>query len=61
MRSTQLAPVDTLGCERAPTENLDARVSNTQFHIQMPTLVQTKRYQILVSLMLSSQTKGTMI
>ncbi|TIC63784.1 DNA glycosylase [Wallemia mellicola] len=42
MRSTQLAPVDTLGCERAPTENLDAR---------------TKRYQILVSLMLSSQTK----
>ncbi|EOQ99115.1 hypothetical protein E3P77_03053 [Wallemia ichthyophaga] len=42
MRSLHVAPVDTLGCEREPTEELDAR---------------TKRYQVLVSLMLSSQTK----
>ncbi|TIA89327.1 hypothetical protein E3P99_02114 [Wallemia hederae] len=44
MRSMQVAPVDTLGCEREPTQTIDAR---------------TKRYQVLVSLMLSSQTKGS--
>ncbi|TIB91828.1 DNA glycosylase [Wallemia mellicola] len=36
MRSTQLAPVDTLGCERAPTENLDARNYLTS-HLQVLT------------------------
>ncbi|TIA80003.1 hypothetical protein E3P98_02927 [Wallemia ichthyophaga] len=59
MRSLHVAPVDTLGCEREPTEELDARVGYTSAMstAALSNVTQTKRYQVLVSLMLSSQTK----
>lgn len=42
MRANETAPVDTMGCEKCSDENADEP---------------TKRYQILVALMLSAQTK----
>ncbi|RUP46499.1 putative DNA repair protein NTG1 [Jimgerdemannia flammicorona] len=56
-RATTIAPVDTMGCERLAEagENVDPKVGETLTSIYHAT--QTTRFQTLVSLMLSSQTK----
>ena len=62
MRKERLAPVDTMGCETLAEEHLTPRVSSscmTSRTGEMLTLVKDKRFQTLVALMLSSQTKDT--
>ena len=62
MRKERLAPVDTMGCETLAEEHLTPRVSWSRPILRMGevlTLVKDKRFQTLIALMLSSQTKDT--
>lgn len=64
MRKAVLAPVDTMGCERLAEEHVSPRVSirvlspNIESSITQ-SILKDKRFQTLISLMLSSQTKDT--
>ena len=61
MRKERLAPVDTMGCETLAEEHLTPRVCNIgDIEIgRVANAVKDKRFQTLVALMLSSQTKDT--
>ena len=62
MRKEKLAPVDTMGCETLAQEHLTPRVSCAQVTWKVGEvlmLVKDKRFQTLIALMLSSQTKDT--
>ena len=62
MRKERLAPVDTMGCETLAEEHLTPRVSWDQVTSKVSEalmLVKDKRFQTLIALMLSSQTKDT--
>lgn len=63
MRKTALAPVDTMGCETLAEEHLSPKVSKAYCNnIRRKTVadcLQDKRFQTLIALMLSSQTKDT--
>ncbi len=56
MRSNRDAPVDVVGCDRLADEHAEPKVS-CSFEICLTRSVQTFRLQILLALMLSSQTK----
>lgn len=64
MRKTVLAPVDTMGCERLAEEHVSPRVSIRILSPNMESsitqlILKDKRFQTLIALMLSSQTKDT--
>lgn len=61
MRKRSLAPVDTMGCETLAEEHVSPRVSLIPYWLSlMPSnYSQDKRFQTLIALMLSSQTKDT--
>ena len=63
MRKERLAPVDTMGCESLAEEHLDPKARLPPFRFGKQTayrpVMQDKRFQTLIALMLSSQTKDT--
>lgn len=61
MRKRSLAPVDTMGCETLAEENVSPRVSliPSLLSLMPSNNSQDKRFQTLIALMLSSQTKDT--
>ena len=61
MRKRVLAPVDTMGCERLAEEHASPRVCriNPSRKAKTLTVYQDKRFQTLIALMLSSQTRDT--
>lgn len=61
MRKRLLAPVDTMGCETLAEECVSPRVSHTPYWLPFTPSnnSQDKRFQTLIALMLSSQTKDT--
>lgn len=61
MRKRLLAPVDTMGCETLAEENVSPRVSLIPYWLFLipSNNSQDKRFQTLIALMLSSQTKDT--
>ena len=61
MRKRVLAPVDTMGCETLAEDQASPRVCsvNPFDYAETLTVYQHKRFQTLIALMLSSQTKDT--
>jgi endonuclease III len=60
MRKLTVAPVDTMGCERLALDTVSAKVSYwSRLAGVRLTTTKDKRFQTLISLMLSSQTKDT--
>ncbi|MCJ1426201.1 DNA N-glycosylase and apurinic/apyrimidinic (AP) lyase [Sticta canariensis] len=61
MRKRLLAPVDTMGCETLAEEHVSPRVSLVPYWLPSApsNRSQHKRFQTLIALMLSSQTKDT--
>ena len=60
MRKLVLAPVDTMGCERIAEQHREPKVSSIlMILIKSNTVMQDRRFQTLIALMLSSQTKDT--
>ena len=57
MRAGNNAPVDTIGAASLYEESADPAVGFSVFCLCTEKLFQTKRFQVLISLMLSSQTK----
>ena len=60
MREGYVAPVDTMGCESAPLDEIDPKVCYKNIIVLIVLqrdFTQARRVSVLISLMLSSQTK----
>ena len=58
MRSSRDAPVDSVGAAALPESNCPPKVCALTYRAhQLVSLLQVRRYQVLIALMLSSQTK----